>query len=290
MVTQLSEIPGVYEVHPKNELNSLNAKEWMILSKSFWFQAGLGKRHAETSIEKLHPAPFSYQDVEKLIMLFTKPGMVVLDPFCGVGSTQKAAALCNRNAIGIEISAKWARLAKKRIEREVPKRMQKGLDLKVIRGDCIVRLKKFRKGSTDFIVTSPPYWSILNKDPDKKILAERVKNGLATKYSSSDGDLANIADYRTFLRKLSLVAKECYRVLKEKRYIALIVGDFRHKSRFYPYHQHVGEIFEKQGFSLRGITVLVQNNKRLFPYGYPYSFVQNVHHQYVLIFQKPPKK
>ena len=97
---QSDELP----VSEKNKLNSLTGKEWIQLTKSFWFQKGLGKNHCDTKFELEHPAPFSYQDIEKLILMFTKPNMVVLDPFCGIASTLKAAAICNRNAIGIEIS------------------------------------------------------------------------------------------------------------------------------------------------------------------------------------------
>ncbi len=79
---------------------------------------------------------------------------------------------------------------------------------------------------------------------------------------------------------------ECHRVLKKGKYFALIVGDFRHGSKFYPFHNHVQKVSEKQGFIIQGIIILAQNNKKLFPYGYPFSYVQNIHHQYILIFQK----
>ena len=38
---------------------------------------------------------------------------------------------------------------------------------------------------------------------------------------------------------------------------------------------------------MRGLTVLYQRHKKIYPYGYPYSFVPNVHNQYILILQKP---
>jgi len=271
----------------RNLLNNLTGKEWIQLSKSFWFQKGLGSKHLETKIEREHPAPFSFQDIEKLIKMFTKEGMIVLDPFCGVASTLKAAALCNRNAIGIEISSKWVKLGKKRLEKEIPKKIRNKVKLRIIKGDCLKRLPKINQGSIDFIVTSPPYWGILNKDPDHKIKNERLKNNLATKYSCSSDDLSNIPDYDKFLKKLKEVANECYRVLKQKSYLSIIVGDFYHKSKFYPFHQHIETIFTGLRLKLRGIIILAQNNKRLYPYGYPYSFVQNIHHQYILIFRKP---
>ena len=97
-------------MHPGNELNSLTGKDWIKLTKSFWFQTGLGKGHNDTRIEREHPAPFSYKDIQKLIAMFTQPGMTTLDPFCGVASTLKASALLNRNTIGIEISSRWVKV------------------------------------------------------------------------------------------------------------------------------------------------------------------------------------
>ena len=38
--------------------------------------------------------------------------------------------------------------------------------------------------------------------------------------------------------------------------------------------------------ALKGVTILIQDNKNLYPLGIPYAFVSNIHHQYVLIFQK----
>ena len=54
-------------IDPRNKLNNLSGKEWIQLSKSFWYQKGLGYTNEYTEIEKLHPAPFSYQDIIKLI-------------------------------------------------------------------------------------------------------------------------------------------------------------------------------------------------------------------------------
>ena len=273
-------------VDPRNKLNDLSAKEWIQYSKSFWFQKGLGEAHEETEIEKQHPAPFSYQDIQKLILMFTKSGMTVLDPFCGVASTLKAAALTGRNAIGIEISQRWVTLGKLRIEREVPEEARGGLSLRIVKGDCLKRLPRFKDDAIDFIVTSPPYWNILGKDPDHKTKSARVNKGLATKYSQSPSDLGNIEDYDVFLAKIQEVGKQCLRVLKPKGHMAIIVGDFRHGSRFRPFHMDLTRCFESVGFSLQGIIIIAQNSKNLFPYGYPYAFVQNLHHQYILVFRK----
>jgi DNA modification methylase len=270
-------------------MNDLSGKEWIQLSRSWWFQKGLGRNHPDASIELQHPAPFSFHDVQKLIRQFTKPGMTVLDPFCGVASTLKAAALAGRNAIGIELSPKWVRLGKRRIVEEVPKDLRSKVSLRVITGDCLKQLPRLPAESAELILTSPPYWSILNKDPDWKIESERLSRGLATRYSRSAADLGNIADYADYLRKLSAVFRQCRRVLVHGRFMIVIVGDFRHGSDFVPFHMHVADLAERAGFRLRGTLILVQNGKRLYPYGYPFDFVQNIHHQYALILQRPAR-
>ena len=268
------------------KLNALDGKEWIQLSKSFWFQKGLGRTHDDAKIEIEHPAPFSYQDIMKLIQIFTKPKMIVLDPFCGIASTLKAAALSDRDSIGIEISPKWVMLGKTRLQNELPEDIKARNLTKIIRGDCLKRLQKIDDESIDFIVTSPPYWNILSKAGDHKVRSERINKGLATKYSKSISDFGNIQDYSEYLSKLKDVGDHCYRVLKDEKYFAIIVSDFYHKSKYYPFHMDCSSQLTESGFALRGITILLQNNKRLFPYGYPHTYIQNIHHQYILIFQK----
>ena len=78
---------GERKVDPRNRLNELTAKEWIVETISVWNQRGLGAGHPDARIERQHPAPFSFTDVSRLIRYFTKSGQTVLDPFVGVGST-----------------------------------------------------------------------------------------------------------------------------------------------------------------------------------------------------------
>jgi len=51
-----------------------------------------------------YPAKFIPQIPRSTIMKFTKEGEVVLDPFCGCGTTLVEAKLHNRNAIGVDLN------------------------------------------------------------------------------------------------------------------------------------------------------------------------------------------
>ena len=95
----------------RNNLNDLPGRVWIQETKSNWRQKGLGKGHPHALYEQLHPAPFSYQDVGRLIRFFTKNDEQILDPFCGIGSTLKACAILDRKGTGVELSSTWAGLA-----------------------------------------------------------------------------------------------------------------------------------------------------------------------------------
>jgi len=287
--------PVPQTVDPRNSLNDLTGKEWLPETKSFFFQKGLGAKHPHAQIERQHPAPYSFQDIGRLVLFFTKKGQRVLDPFGGVGSTAKACAINGRICTSIELSSKWHELSIQRLETEVEPGAS--TEHEFINADCIPTLKKFEDSTFDFMVTSPPYWAILNKKADHKVKKGRVDQNLATNYSSSDNDLANIEKYEDFLDVLvTHVFRECGRVLREKKYMCIVVSDFRHKSEFISFHsdliQRLLHIDVGSGceLTLQGVKILAQNHKSLLPYGYPFAYVENIHHQYILIFRKTKKK
>jgi len=268
-----------------NQLNDLNATEWIAETVSVWTQRGLGQNHPHARIEREHPAPFSYQDVARLIRFFTKAGDTVLDPFVGVGSTLKAGALQGRRGIGIELNRRYAELAKKRLRVEIEEAPDVCWDQKILVGDARQILAKLPRDSAQLVVTSPPYWNILHKE-DHKAKQERVQKGLDVKYSDNPADLGNIVQYPEFLAKLTEILASCHRLLTRGGHMCVVVGDFRHKSRYYMFHADLATAMEARGFTLKGITVLYQNRKRIFPYGYPYAYVPNLHHQYILILRR----
>lgn len=275
-------------VSSKNKLNDLTAREWLPETISVWSQKGLGKNHPDAQIEKQHPAPFSFTDVSRLVRFFTKKEDTVLDPFVGIGSTLKACALESRKGIGIELNHKYAELTRERLLTEAAGSMlQHGQT--IIEGDCRIIIDELPTDSVDFVVTSPPYWCILHKE-DHKVKQERKANNLDSRYSDNDADLGNIRDYAQFLKELTDIFVKCSRVLKPQKYMAIVVGDFREKSRYHIFHSDLANELEKYSLVLKGITILYQRHKRIFPYGYPAAFVPNLHHQYILILRNEKNK
>jgi len=325
-------------IDPKNRLNELTNREWLIETKSFWrsmaeerlcawpdadsierFGVWLAKEIGEEGaaealgqlkssvlesiapprdgLKATHPATFSERDIGRLIEFFTRSGERVLDPFVGAGSTLLACQQTDRVGIGVELIERWAEVTRQRLEAiGAPCRVARpGEALKaaalgaqvLIHADAREALAELPDECFDFVVTSPPYWRILRKRGDKTE-AERTSRGLPTHYSEADEDLGNIESYEGFLEQLGTVFAQCGRLLRRKRYLCVVVADFRHGPQFHLYHADIARLIEGlgAGLQLKGLTVLVQDSKNLYPLGVPYAFVSNIHHQFVVIFQK----
>lgn len=277
------------KIDPRNRLNELTAKEWIIETISVWNQRGLGNNHPDARIERQHPAPFSFTDISRLIRYFTKSGQTVLDPFVGIGSTLKACAIEQRKGIGIELNPHFVKLSQKRLETEINDMFSTTKDQQIIQGDARDILPSIPDESIDFVVTSPPYWSILNKK-DHKVKQERLANNLITNYGNDSRDFAKIEKYDDFIKELTILFKECKRILKSRKYIAIIVSDFRDKSKYFMFHADLAYSLESIGLEIRGLKILYQRHKKIYPYGYPYSYVPNIHNQFIIILQKPLEK
>jgi DNA modification methylase len=63
----------------------------------------------------LHPTQKPVSVLTPLVDSFSSPGDVVLDPFCGSGSTLLAARKLNRRFLGIELSKEYFDLAEQRL-------------------------------------------------------------------------------------------------------------------------------------------------------------------------------
>ena len=89
--------------------NTIARQDFLDWTKSVWsFPAASARRVG-------HPAPFPEELPRRLIELYTFRGDVVLDPFCGSGTTCLAAKRLERHFVGYEINPDYVRLAESRL-------------------------------------------------------------------------------------------------------------------------------------------------------------------------------
>lgn len=271
----------IFKVQPKktvNKTNNLTGKEWLQNSFSIW--RDLGKTDEERKMK--HPAIFTVKLVSKLIDTFCKPnGGVILDPFAGSGTALIAGLLKEKEVIGFDLSDKFKELFINRATNSY-KFNPYGLADKYYVENSKNISKKVKENSVDLCITSPPYWDILNR----KRTADSKTN---VNYSDKKEDIGNIKDYNEFLEALKQISNEVYKVLKPKGYFIMNVMDLRKQSNFYPLHIDASNIAKEIGFSFEDIIIWDRqpeyNNMR--PLGYPYKFIVNKVHEYLLILRKP---
>lgn len=273
----------LFVVKPKttvNKTNNLTGKEWLQNSFSIW--RDLGKSEEEKKLG--HPAIFTVKLVSKLIDTFCKPnGGKVMDCFAGSGTTLIAGLRKDKEVIGFDLNPDFKKLFIKRATNSYNIHPYK-LDEKYIVDDSKNISKRVEPDSIDLCITSPPYWDILNR--------QRTADYKSNKnYSSKKTDLGNIEDYNDFLQSLKDVFAEVYKVLKPKGYFIVNVMDLRKKEKFYPLHIDTAKIAQEVSFNFEDIIIWDRqpeyNNMR--PLGYPFKFIVNKVHEYLLIFRKIEK-
>jgi DNA modification methylase len=261
-------------------MNNLTGKEW--LQNSFTIWRDIVKTPEERATK--HPALFPQELVEKLIRLYLRdPGSRVLDPFMGIGSTLLASMNQGMKGIGFDLSSDFCAKTQARVEKfsgsVIP-------DTKVIQPE--IHNSDSRKISTtlepesiDLVITSPPYWDILNQ--------KRTADGRVIRnYSDDLEDLGNIPDYDLFLSDLKEVYTEVYKVMKPGSRCIAVVMDIRKKDKFYPLHEDQSRIMREIGFELDEYVIWDRqrdyNNMKTL--GYPYVYRFNRVHEFICIYLK----
>ena len=68
--------------------------------------------------EILHPAKFPETLITEFVEFFTEPGQTVFDPMAGTGSAVLASLRVGRSAYGLELSSRFAEIARDRVRQE----------------------------------------------------------------------------------------------------------------------------------------------------------------------------
>jgi DNA modification methylase len=272
---------GIFD--KRNKLNDLTGKEWLKLTKSFWSS----EKCKEDKFAFQHPAPFLIKDIEKLIAMFTKKGMLVLDPFNGIGTTLVACNNLKRRGLGVDLSKKYCNLAELRL-----KELGALPGQKIIHGEALKEISKIRE-TIDYCVTSPPYHNILkNNGQGLRAVKDKKRNGSRTGieyYSEDKNDLGNQKTYEEFLYLFSKIMSAVYAKLADGKYTSIIISDFTVNKKEKYVQGDIIKVMENIGYEFSGTTILLQDNKPLYPFGYPFAYKINHQHQNIINFRKTQK-
>lgn len=253
------------------ERSRLTKEEWREFTKSVWA--------IPNTSDPNHPAVFPVEIARRLVRLFSFQDELVLDPFCGVGTTGLASLRNGRRFFGQDLSQKYVSVARDALTSETTQP-----HWRVIRRDS--RKIALESNSVDLAVTSPPYWN-------KAV------------YSESRRDLGAIDSYDRFLAEIAPVFKECLRVLRPGRRLCVVTANVNQHTTegllTYPLATDFINIARRTGFLLVNQIVWSKdgtggrwgsaNGQRpIFgSYPYPPNFMFKNVHEFVLIFKKPTR-
>ena len=80
--------------------------------------------------------------------------------------------------------------------------------------------------------------------------------------------------------------KNCYDILNPKKYCTIVISDFTVDKKEVCVQADIVKIMTEIGFEFVGTTILLQDNKPLYPFGYPFAYKINHMHQNIISFRK----
>ena len=252
------------------------------------------------------------------IQTYSQPGDLVVDPFCGIGTTLVEAIHLGRRAVGVELEHRWATLAEANIEHA----HTQGADTeaRIIEGDArrlpqllatdacgSWRRKAGRarapRGQADLILTSPPYACQI-----ADVSAENLASGKGpiarddTRNYSPDKRNLGHARGTAYLNAVGEIYEACAETLKPGGYLILVTKDMRSKGALRNLSGETIALCEQVGLRywqrIIGLLATVRNGELIMR---P-SFWQTLHtrrahtrgehthvvaHEDVLVFRKP---
>ena len=218
----------------------------------------------------------------------------MLDPFAGVGGTLLGAAICRtpRRALGFEIEPRWAAIYEQVVREALAERDGRAAelarpghvrsgwstDLRPVRlPSCVVAMPcppagAWPTASVDFVATDPPYNPQLRitmsggparartRQPPDRL---RHGHGLARRPRQQRRATTSTST------RMEAVFGELRRVLRDRRYAAVIVRDAYQDGRYRFTAADLAARASGAGFVPKGDLIWYQAGTRLRPYGYP---------------------
>lgn len=243
--------------------------------------------------EILHPAKFPETLITDFIEMFTEEGDSVFDPMVGTGSAVVAAIKSNRRGYGMDLILGFVEIARRRaLEAMSPtmfSEVQPLSSFEVVHGDAsrLDDIEEFSRLRVDYVVTSPPYWSVLSNIGSEGQRSRRTK-GLPLTYSDDTRDLSNIADYDRFLDALERIYVLVADKIKDNGCLTVIVKNVKRHHIVYPLAWDISARLCRDGgrYDYIGTTLWCQDDISIKPFAVGIHWVSNVLHQYCLHFRR----
>ncbi len=250
-----------------------------LITDSLWL---LGSRDNSSVHSRDYWGNFVPQIPNQLMRRFTKASEMVLDLFCGLGTTLIEARRLGRHALGVELNGEVANRARQLLAQvDNPS----GCTHSILEGDSTTpetrealqqALAALGFDHAHLVLLHPPYHNII-------------------KFSDSPADLSNCASKDDFLARFALAVEHSVALLAPGRFLGLVIGDYYAKGEWVPLGFECMQVCREAGLVLKAINVKdIQGNERgkgkntnLWKYRALKQGFYIFKHEYVMVFRKP---
>ncbi|MFG3369632.1 TRM11 family SAM-dependent methyltransferase [Streptomyces sp. NPDC048156] len=177
-----------------------------------------------------HPAKMLPAIATHAITTYTRPGGLVLDPMCGIGTTLVEAVHLGRHALGTEYEPQWADLADQNL-RHADLQGAPGAG-SVYRGDArqlATLIPGAFHGLVDLVLTSPPYGASVHGQV--RSTRESGERGVVKKdyrYSHDPANLAHVG-LETLLEAFTEILTQCRHLLRPGGHAVITTRPWRER-------------------------------------------------------------
>jgi modification methylase len=201
------------------------------------------------SASTAHPAKMVPELARRIVAEYSPPGGLVVDPMCGIGTTLVEAAALGRRAIGVELEARWAELARANLGFALPDHQARRGEVRLGDARHLTRVLADLAGTVDLVATSPPYActpGMIDKPTWHRggALARRDTEN----YSADRANLGHARGDR-YLAELASVYAGCFAVLRPGGLLVAVTKNLRRQGRVFDLAAITVELATRAGFA-----------------------------------------
>ncbi|WP_081748777.1 TRM11 family methyltransferase [Nocardiopsis sp. CNT312] len=212
-----------------------------------------GERYSRLSVE--HPAKMLPAIARHAIGVYTRPGDLVLDPMCGIGTTLIEALHLGRDAVGIELEPKWASTARFNLQAAACSGAPgRGAVHTGDGAEVATELAASLAGRVRLVLTSPPYGSMTHGQVRSRRDGAEAVEKYAHTYTRSrrnrpEGEVVNLAYQRPqeLLASFARILAACRPLLAPGGVVVVTARPFRSQGRLVDFPGQVAEAGRRAG-------------------------------------------
>jgi DNA modification methylase len=241
--------------------------------------------------KQVHPATFPLALARRVVEVFTHEGELVLDPFCGTGTTLLAASRLGRNAVGIDLNSAYVQIARNRIGEE-PDRTTRQV---AVEADASIAAQVLDANSVALIFTSPPYANLLNrrrKNKSRRGNLRRNEQYLQVEQYSQDARDLGTMPLEEYGGRIQEIFSGLLPLLHPRGHCIINVPDMWWNDERITLHLTVIERLKDAGYELRNIIIWDRTNivNRVGIFGWPSNYItMGTTFEYLLDFWRPER-